>query len=125
MVRYATEGACRKRTIHEHFGFDDLDEDCGTCDVCTDGARWQDNHLPPTRPLRVGPVATTNAAADTNVDRAPVQRGDWIEVQGLGPCCVQRVHRRGKGFHADVERAADLATHTIDLQRRRWRLVPK
>ena len=125
MVRYATEGACRKRAIHEHFGFDDLDDDCGTCDVCTDGARWQDAHLPTVRPLRLWPVAEATARPDAGADQAPVQRGDWIDVQGLGPCCVQRVHRRGKGFHADVERAADLATHAIDLQRRRWRPVPK
>lgn len=47
MVRYATEGACRKRTIHEHFGFRDLQDGCGTCDVCTDAVTWQADHQPP------------------------------------------------------------------------------
>jgi len=46
-------------------------------------------------------------------------------VHGLGLCCVVRVHRRGKHWHADVERAADLAAHAIDLGRRRWQRVAR
>jgi hypothetical protein len=117
MVRYATEGVCRKRTIHEHFGFDDVPESCGSCDVCVATADWQDDHLPAARPI---PRGTPPAAAG----EAPVQRGDWLDVQGLGLCCVQRVHRRGGSWHADVECAAQLSSHAVDLRRRTWRRVP-
>jgi len=130
MVRYATEGACRKRTIHEHFGFDDLDQDCGGCCVCADPRRWQDEHLPPVHAVRrtapSAPASTGGAApASPEAGAAPLQRGDWIDVHGLGLCCVVRVHRRGKHWHADVERAADLAAHAIDLGRRRWQRVAR
>jgi hypothetical protein len=54
---------------------------------------------------------------------APVRRGDWIDVAGLGLCCVQRVHVRGSSLRADVERATDLSTRTIDLERRAWKRV--
>jgi ATP-dependent DNA helicase RecQ len=136
MVRYATEGACRKRTIHEHFGFDDLGDGCGACDVCTTAATWHAAHLPPPQPLprrprdpasgggMAAPTASPVPAAATAAT-APIARGDWIDVAGLGLCCVQRVHRRGRGFHADVERASDLRVHQVDLQRRRWQLVPR
>ncbi|MFY9345502.1 MAG: RecQ family ATP-dependent DNA helicase [Planctomycetota bacterium] len=120
MVRYATEGACRKRTIHEHFGFDDVPEDCGSCDVCAPADDWLTDHLPAPRPL-----AATTTAAGGGESEAPVQRGDWIDVQGLGPCCVQRVHRRGRSFVADVERASDLTTHRVDLKRRQWRVIER
>ncbi len=118
MVRYATEGACRKQTIHEHFGFHDVDGDCGSCDVCVALPRWQDEHLPSPRPL-------ARQAAPGGAAAAPVQRGDWIEVRGLGLCCVQRVHKRGGSWHVDVERASDLATHAVDLTRRDWRRVER
>ncbi|MBX3465075.1 MAG: RecQ family ATP-dependent DNA helicase [Planctomycetes bacterium] len=121
MVRYASEPACRKRAIHEHFGFDDLREGCGACDVCAAAARWQDDHLPAVRPL--GRAAGDAAAAAT--DPAPVQRGDWIHVRGLGLCCVQRVHRRGNAWRADVERASDLRPRTLDLGRADWRRVER
>ncbi|MBM4064015.1 MAG: hypothetical protein FJ265_23385, partial [Planctomycetes bacterium] len=113
MVRYATEGACRKRTIHEHFGFDDLADGCGACDVCVAAAGWQDAHLPPVRAV---PVREAAAGADQAPDGAPVQRGDWIDVRGLGLCCVLRVHRRGSSWRADVELAVDLQTRSIDLR---------
>ncbi len=119
MVRYATEGACRKQTVHEHFGFHDLDDGCGTCDVCVDAAKWQDQHLPARNDV------PQNVTGDTLPEGAPVQRGDWIDVQGLGLCCVQRVHQRGTSWRADVERATDLSTRSIDLRRRSWRLVPR
>ena len=122
MVRYATEGLCRKRTIHEHFGFDDLQDGCGSCDVCADAAAWQDARLPPARPLAVGDAAS---AADAASDRAPVQRGDWLDVDGFGLCCVQRVHRRGGSWAADVERASDLSSHAIDLRKRRWQRLQR
>lgn len=118
MVRYATENVCRKRTIHEHFGFDDVGDRCGACDVCTDTAGWQATHLPPVRPLAARPAAA-RAATDA------VQRGDWLDVAGLGLCHVQRVHRRGRGCSADVERASDLTLHHVDLRRRQWRRVER
>ncbi len=118
MVRYATEGACRKRTIHEHFGFE-LDERCGGCDVCTDASAWQRDHLPPTKAL------TRDEAAAAPAEGSPVQRGDWIEVRGLGLCHVQRVDRRGKRYSATVERAADLAKHVVDLAASDWRRVDR
>ena len=124
MVRYATEGACRKRTVHEHFGFDDFEDGCGACDVCTDTAGWQDAHLRAVTPVARRAAEPTADAADAPAD-APVQRGDWISVQGLGLCHVVRVHRRGGGFRADVERASDLAARTVDLQRRRWSRVER
>lgn len=116
MVRYATEEACRKRTIHQHFGFDDLDAGCGACDVCTAGTTWLDAHLPAPRPLR-----RSDDDANTPTDAAPVRRGEWILVDGLGPCCVQRVHRRGRSWRADVEVGKDLTTRSLDLRRRDWR----
>ena len=119
MVRYATEGLCRKRTIHEHFGFDDVQGPCGACDVCADAEAWQRAHLPAARPfLRATPGA---GDADTApAGNAPVQRGDWLDVQGLGLCHVTRVHKRGSSWKADVERASDLTTHAVDLKKRRW-----
>ncbi len=118
MVRYATEDACRKLTIHQHFGFDDVPANCGSCDVCTDAARWRGERMPPARALA--------AASDgVGADPAPVQRGEWIEVDGLGPCCVVRVHRRGRSWSADVEAAKDLSTRSIDLRRRTWRRVDR
>jgi ATP-dependent DNA helicase RecQ len=119
MVRYATQASCRKRTVHAHFGFHDLEAGCGACDVCIATARWQDSHLPAARPI----VRGGNTAGAKG--EAPVQRGDWIDVHGLGLCCVQRVHRRGSSWRADVERASDLSPRTIDLRRRRWQRVPR
>ncbi len=116
MVRYATEGACRKQAIHAHFGFDDLQDGCGSCDVCVDLAVWQDQHLPPARCV---PRATVTSSVPH--DEAPVQRGQWIEVRGRGPCCVLRVHRRGNSWRADVEMAKNLQQSTIDLGRSNWR----
>jgi ATP-dependent DNA helicase RecQ len=118
MVRYATEPACRKQTIHEHFGFHDVENGCGACDVCTEAVAWQDEHLPPVQ--RWSPTGSTSADPDP---AAPLQRGDWIDVEGLGLCCVQSVHRRGKHWHADVERAQDFQSQRIDLGRRTWKKV--
>jgi len=118
MVRYATEGLCRKQTIHEHFGFHDVEDGCGACDVCVDAAAWQDAHLPPTIPL---PRATERGERDAG--DPPLQRGDWIDVRGLGLGCVQRVHKRGSGWRADVELAKDLTTRSIDLRRAQWNRV--
>jgi hypothetical protein len=36
---------------------------------------------------------------------------------------VQSVHRRGKTWHADVERAQDFRSQRIDLRRRTWKKV--
>jgi ATP-dependent DNA helicase RecQ len=120
MVRYATEPECRKRTLHAHFGFDDFTDGCGSCDVCVDAELWLAGHFAAPRALpRRAP------GPDAPDERAPVQRGDWIEVQGLGPCCVQRVHTDGGRLRADVEVASDLGTRSIDLRRRRWRRIER
>ncbi|MBL8751871.1 MAG: RecQ family ATP-dependent DNA helicase, partial [Planctomycetes bacterium] len=126
MVRYATEGACRKATIHDHFGQPLATPGCGACDVCLAGATWQATHLPEPRPLPRGDSTQAVDAADPASNQpAPLQRGDWIDAAGLGPCCVLRVHRRGKGWMADVERASDLATRSLDLRRARWRRLER
>jgi ATP-dependent DNA helicase RecQ len=117
MVRYATEPECRKRTLHSHFGFDDLEDGCGACDVCVPTDGWLGVHLPTPRPLR-------------RADEAPpgtgrLRRGDWIEVQGLGLCAVLSVHELGNAFRAEVETANDLEKQTVDLRRVKWRRVPR
>lgn len=123
MVRYATEGACRKHAIHLHFGFRDVEDGCASCDVCVDPAGWQDQHLPPVQPIpRRAPGAPAEPAAG---DPAPVQRGDWLDVRGLGLCCVQRVHRRGSDWRIDVEVAKDLASRSLDLRRTDWKKVDR
>lgn len=117
MVRYASGTACRKQTIHAHFGFEQPTP-CGSCDVCTDAAAWIDAKLPPAR-LAIAPVP------GERVDDLPVQRGDWIEVQGLGLCCVRRVHVVRGSLRVDVERAADLQERSVDLDRRPWRRIER
>ena len=127
MVRYATEGACRKQAIHAHFGFDDVEDGCGACDVCVATAQWQDQHLPAVQaiPQRAADGAATSTATHSGGDPAPVQRGDWIDVRGLGLCCVQRVHRRGSSWRVDVEVAKDLGTRSLDLRRDNWNKVER
>ncbi|MCA8965101.1 MAG: C-terminal helicase domain-containing protein, partial [Planctomycetes bacterium] len=119
MVRYATEDSCRKQAIHAHFGFDDLEDGCGSCDVCEDLAAWQETHLPEPHPI---PRDAAKVAADA-ADPAPVQRGDWIDVRGHGLCCVVRVHRRGRSWKVDVEVAKNLQSRSIDLGRATWRRI--
>jgi hypothetical protein len=108
--------------MHSHFGFDDVEANCGSCDVCVAAASWQDAHL---RNPRALPRAATAGDANDAAAGAPLQRGDWIEVQGLGLCCVVRVHERGSSWRADVERASDLATRSVDLRRQRWKRVER
>ncbi len=116
MVRYATDAECRKRTIHAHFGFDDLDGPCGTCDLCAETVGWQDAHLPASKPVR--------NAASSSAD-APVARGDWIESQRFGLCHITRVHRRGRRWRVDVELARDLSERSFDLRDGQWRRVER
>ncbi|MCA8949107.1 MAG: RecQ family ATP-dependent DNA helicase [Planctomycetes bacterium] len=123
MVRYASEAECRKRTIHAHFGFDDLATGgCGACDVCVATAAWQDAHLPAARALR---SAGEDDATANGGDAAPVRRGDWLETRRHGLCCVQRVHRRGNRWRVDVELARDLSSRGFDLKPGEWRLVER
>ncbi|MCC7062413.1 MAG: RecQ family ATP-dependent DNA helicase [Planctomycetes bacterium] len=122
MVRYATEGSCRKQAIHSHFGFDDVDGGCGACDLCVAAAAWQDEHLPP---LHTIPQTTPGEASNQSLYAAPVQRGDWIEARGLGLCCVQRVHKRGSHWRVDVEVAKDLSRRSLDLRRDTWHKVER
>ena len=116
MVRYAGETECRKHTIHSHFGFDDQDGNCGSCDVCTDTEAWQDSHLPEPKIAR--------SAEDLDTE-SPLRRGDWIEARRLGLCCVQRVHRRGRRWRVDVELARDLSSRSFDLRPDSWRRVER
>lgn len=123
MVRYASEPQCRKRTIHAHFGFaDDFPDGCGSCDVCVDLHGWQGEHMPAPEPLTRGrreePVRSDDPTRG-------VERGDWLDVQGVGLCCVVRVHRHGDRVRVDVERASDLKPRAVDLRRKRWRRVER
>ncbi len=123
MVRYASEPACRKRTVHAHFGFeDDFEAGCGSCDVCVELAAWQDEHMPSPKALTRGRGDAEVAADDPTHG---LQRGDWLDVQGIGLCCVGRVHRPGDRARVDVERASDLKARTIDLRRKQWRRVER
>jgi len=121
MVRYASEPECRKQTIHAHFGFeDDFADGCGSCDVCVGIADWQDEHMPDPKALTRGRKQET---VDENDPTHGLQRGDWLDVQGIGLCCIVRVHRHGKNVRVDVERASDLKPRSIDLRRKKWRRV--
>lgn len=123
MVRYATEQACRKATIHAHFGFDDdFVDGCGSCDVCTDAADWQDAHMPAAKALTKG---RAEVAVDPDDPTFGVERGDWLDVQGIGLCHVTRVHRHGRNVRVDVERASDLKPRSVDLRRKRWKRVER
>ncbi|MEQ1632188.1 MAG: RecQ family ATP-dependent DNA helicase [Planctomycetota bacterium] len=115
MVRYASASTCRKQSIHAHFGFE-LAVPCGSCDLCTDGDAFIDRRLPSVR-TAIAPVGSDQ------LDDLPVQRGDWIEVQGMGLCCVRRVHKTRNSLRADVERMSDLEERSVDLMRRPWRKV--
>jgi ATP-dependent DNA helicase RecQ len=120
MVRYATESQCRKATIHEHFGFSDLQSGCGTCDVCTDADTWQTAYMPEAKPLTRG---RRDEQIDENDPTKGLERGDWLDIAGIGLCCVIRVHRHGKNVRVDVERVTDLKPRSIDLRKRRWKRV--
>ena len=123
MVRYASEPACRKRTIHAHFGFDDdFTDGCGSCDVCVDVADWQAEQMPPSKALTRGRREEQVRGDDPTHG---LQRGDWLDVQGVGLCCVVRVHRHGDRVRVDVERATDLKPRSVDLRRKKWRRVER
>lgn len=138
MVRYANQPECRKKTIHLHFGFDDLQGGCGSCDVCTATHEWQDAHMPDAKPLIRGREQPPKQSQERSGPRddeqsdAPVpesdpthglSRGDWLDIAGIGLCCIVRVHRHGNNARVDVERASDLKPRSIDLRRRRWKRV--
>lgn len=123
MVRYASEPECRKRTIHAHFGFDDdFADGCGSCDVCVDVAAWQEQQMPTSKPLTRG--RREEQVRDDDPTQG-LQRGDWLDVQGVGLCCVVRVHRHGDRVRVDVERASDLKPRSVDLRRKKWRRVER
>ena len=123
MVRYASEPECRKRTIHAHFGFDDdFADDCGSCDVCVDVQGWQEQQMPTSKPLTRG--RREEQVRDDDPTQG-LQRGDWLDVQGVGLCCVVRVHRHGDRVRVDVERASDLKPRSVDLRRKKWRRVER
>ncbi|MFK7742628.1 MAG: ATP-dependent DNA helicase RecQ [Planctomycetota bacterium] len=132
MVRYASEPQCRKATIHAHFGFEDEFPEpppgqdgrtnrCGACDICLDANGWQEARMPAPKPLTKG---RSEPAADDAPSRGPkVERGDWLDIQGIGLCCVVRVHKHNRSTRVDVERASDLKPRSVDLGRRRWKRV--
>ena len=123
MVRYASEPECRKRTIHAHFGFDDdFADGCGSCDVCVDVQDWQEQQMPTSKPLTRG--RREEQVRDDDPTQG-LQRGDWLDVQGVGLCCVVRVHRHGDRVRVDVERASDLKPRSVDLRRKKWRRVER
>jgi ATP-dependent DNA helicase RecQ len=119
MVRYANDTECRKKHIHGYFGFDDATANCGACDACVSRDDWLSRALPVAQRAPV-PMAQTPAATRTGAEQAPVRRGDWIKVKGLGLCAVKRVHVSGKRVTVDVELARDLSTRRVDLWRTRW-----
>lgn len=116
MVRYASSAACRRQTFREHFAVADAGTPCGTCDVCTTAADWLAAQMPSPKPLPRSSVPTDDAA---------VRRGDWIEVRGLGLCCVRSVHQGRGALRADVEVAKDLSQRSIDLRRGQWRKIER
>ncbi|MBK8978086.1 MAG: RecQ family ATP-dependent DNA helicase [Planctomycetes bacterium] len=120
MVRYAQPDAgCRKRHVHAHFGFPDaFPAGCGACDVDRPAAAWLDERLPATEVRAIPRDATPTRATEAD---APLERGDWIDVRGHGPCAVLSVHRGRRGLRADLERARDLTRLTLDLHRTPWR----
>ncbi len=119
MVRYATGTECRKRAVHAHFGFDLEATDCGACDVCTDGKTWLATHFAVRQPVPRGEATLPTGTAGG----APVERGQWIDVKGLGLCAVKRVHHAQGVLRVDVEVARDLSERSVDLRRTKWRPV--
>ena len=114
MVRYGTATECRKGVIHRYFGFEEFAGGCGSCDNDTALGPWLDRTLPAEQrreiPKPTQPERTSNE----------LERGDWIEVRGFGPCHVTRVHK-GKDVRIDVEVARDLSKRSFNLRRIKWR----
>jgi ATP-dependent DNA helicase RecQ len=114
MVHYATEPGCRKKRVHEHFGLP-APENCGACDQCVAPEAWRTAHAP----VRPRPIPKK----DEVVASQELQRGDWIDVEGLGVCEVLVVHRRRSGTSAEVESATELRRREVDLGKVRWKRV--
>lgn len=112
MVRYARATSCRKRIVHEYFGFAGPESGCGSCDHCVGFAEWIDRELPAQRRHPVLVLASSG-----------VRRGDWLEIQGLGLCEVLRVLDGGATPRVDVEVAESLERRSVDLRRTRWRRI--
>ncbi|MCC6784410.1 MAG: ATP-dependent DNA helicase RecQ [Planctomycetes bacterium] len=122
LLRWCQGEDCRKRALHAYFGFaDDFPTGCLCCDRELTSEAWLDAALPPASRVpipRHEPRLGSAAAAD-----APLQRGDWLDVQGHGLCAVVRVHRTTRGVMVDLERARDLQALSFPLGRLRWRKV--
>jgi hypothetical protein len=114
MVHYATEPGCRKKRVHEHFGLP-APENCGACDQCVEPQAWLKAHAP----AKPQPIPR----ADEVVASQELQRGDWIDVEGLGVCEVLVIHRRRSGTRVEVESAGELSRHNVDLGKVRWKRV--
>ncbi len=120
MVRYATEPKCRKAAVHAYFGFTYDEGHCTSCDAHAEIEGFLTARLP-REAWRALPRQGEATPAGTK--EALLQRGDWVEVKGHGLCAVRRVHVTSRGTRIDVERAGDLAEHSFDLRRVRWRRV--
>jgi hypothetical protein len=81
-------------------------------------AAWWPQRLAAPRPV-------PRTACDAPHGDRPLRRGDWIEVQGLGLCCVRSLHQGKRFLRADVEVAKDLGDRTVDLRRAKWRKVER
>ena len=124
MVQFASrDEPCRKVRLQEWFGLEP-GEPCGSCDACLPPQNWLDRHHPADKATTVPTATPSIGGTSADGDDAPlVERGDWIQVSGHGPCAVLRVHTRGKNIRVDVERARDLQRRSFDLRRVRWRKV--
>jgi len=119
IVQYVRAEGCRKRDIHGYFGFDDVPENCGSCDACVPLESWLARELP------VGGrrAIPRHVEQERSEGPSPVRRGDWIHVKRFGLCVVKRVHVNGDHVTVDVEVARDLSERSVDLWRARWRRV--
>ncbi|MFT5051605.1 MAG: ATP-dependent DNA helicase RecQ [Chlamydiales bacterium] len=115
MVRFATEGmVCRRVTLAEHFETDAPTAPCGACDVCTRPDAWLAGHFETQRPIS---AATAPGGADASCAAAagpsPIQRGDWVRVDGRHIGQVVRVDGTGSRARLLVESATDLRRRTV------------
>jgi ATP-dependent DNA helicase RecQ len=113
-MEYARGGACRKQAIHAYFGIpwrEGPGGSCGSCDVCADTATW----------LRANASAAPAPEARAEDAGAPVQVGDWLEIDGRYAVRVRRVERTRDGFAIHAESAGDFRVRRYDLAKVAWK----
>ncbi|MEO0478833.1 MAG: ATP-dependent DNA helicase RecQ [Planctomycetota bacterium] len=120
---------CRQQVLNRHFGLPDGDP-CGVCDAEQATDEWLEEHFPPAsratpRPIPEKSTPKVDSTEETILtgEDFPVERGQWIKVRGQGLCAVTRVFKTHRGWRAEVERARDLKSTTIDLWRGGWQIV--